>query len=72
MKKTLLLGFSLLFTLYLGAQAQVLDINGTLVNPVGIAVKDNTLFIGQVGSQTLSKIDLSQADRSQLLILVPV
>lgn len=61
MKKQLLLSLSLLFTLLLNAQ-EVININGSLINPVGIGVKNNELFIGQVGSQTLSRVDLTQAD----------
>lgn len=62
MKKTILFGLSLFFALAMNAQTEILNIDGTLVNPVGIAVQDSRLFIGQVGNQTLSEIDLSQPD----------
>ena len=62
MKKQFLIGFLVLFPLLINAQVEVLNLNGTLANPVGVAVKDNFLFIGQAGAQTLSRVDLSQPD----------
>ena len=62
MKKTILFSVSLVFTLFIGAQAEVLNIDGTLINPVGIKVINNDLYIGEVGDQALSRVDLSQPD----------
>ncbi len=62
MKKNYLFLFALFLSLNIFSQVEVLNLNRDLVNPIGIAVKNNLLFIGEVGTSTFSRTDLSQGD----------
>jgi hypothetical protein len=62
MKKNYIFIFTLFLSFNVFSQVETLNLNRDLVNPIGIAVKNNLLFIGEAGSSTFSKTDLSQGD----------
>lgn len=69
MKKNYFVLFALFLSFNVFSQVETLHLNRDLVNPIGIAVKNNLLFIGEVGTSTFSKTDLNQGDPKNVVDL---